>query len=163
MFYNYRPISILPVISKIYEKISYEQLTLTVFICITLIIITYISEKKIPASCSFDPRVFIYQLCMTERVWDRRKGGRDETSLAFHSPTVLCAQHSKLPLRQRESGWPLLFIVSKREYDFRILLLRWLRHSWSEATFFKGVTNGVCEHSRACEQYDFFASTSRDK
>ena len=26
-----------------------------------------------------------------------------------------------------------------------------------------GVTNGLCEHSRACEHYDFFASTSRDK
>ena len=26
-----------------------------------------------------------------------------------------------------------------------------------------GVTNGLCEHSRACEHCDFFASTSRDK
>ena len=32
---------------------------------------------------------------MTERVWDRREGGRDETSFAFHSPTVLCIQHSR--------------------------------------------------------------------
>ena len=27
----------------------------------------------------------------------------------------------------------------------------------------KGVTDGLCEHSRACEDCDFFASTSRDK
>ena len=33
----------------------------------------------------------------------------------------------------------------------------------SEATFFKGVTNGVCEHSQACEQCDFFASTAQIK
>ena len=26
-----------------------------------------------------------------------------------------------------------------------------------------GVTNGLCEHSQACEHCDFFASTSRDK
>ena len=25
------------------------------------------------------------------------------------------------------------------------------------------MTNGLCEHSRACEHCDFFASTSRDK
>ena len=37
MFYNYKPISILPVISKIYEKILFEQLALTAFICLHLL------------------------------------------------------------------------------------------------------------------------------
>ena len=27
----------------------------------------------------------------------------------------------------------------------------------------RGVTNGLCEHSRACKHCDFFVSTSRDK
>ena len=55
MFYNYKPISILPVISKIYEKILYEQLALTAFICIALIIITYVSEKN-PCFVQFWPQ-----------------------------------------------------------------------------------------------------------
>ena len=33
----------------------------------------------------------------------------------------------------------------------------------SKTPSYLGVTNGLCEHSRACEHCDFFSSTSRDK
>ena len=44
------------------------------------------------ASCSSDPCLSLPEAVWRKRVWDRRKGGREETSLAFHNPTVLCAQ-----------------------------------------------------------------------
>ena len=91
MFYNYRPISILPVISKIYGKISYEQLILTVFICIALIIITYISEKN-PCLEQFWPQgIYLSVVYDRESLRSKQRGsGRDFLRLS-QSHRALCS------------------------------------------------------------------------
>ena len=90
MFCNYRPISILPVISKIYEKILCEQLILTVFIRIALIKITYISKTN-PCLVQFWPQGLYLSI-----VYDReslrsedRGSGRDFLRLS-QSHRALC-------------------------------------------------------------------------
>ena len=91
MFYNYRPISILPVISKIYEKISYKQLILTVFICIALIIITYVSEKN-PCLVQFWPQgLYLSVVYDRESLRSEERGSGRDFLLLLQSHRALCS------------------------------------------------------------------------
>ena len=61
-----------------------------VFICIALIIITYVSEKN-PCLVQFWPQGLYLSVVYDRESLRSEERGSGETSFSFYSPTVLCA------------------------------------------------------------------------
>ena len=65
----------------------------------------------------------------------------------------------------RETNCAIQWIVLSTSWTTEAWCIIWTRLAKAVVHFrcIKGMTDGLCEHSRACEDCDFFASTSRDK